>query len=291
MLANQANFRPIDRNVLDRRIGIHRSTRARCMSELRELGFISGTESHITVNDPFPILQRLEESDRLSREQAKIDFGIDEPKDLKPVKQTAEKTDFFAVATSAWNKHRPNNYQKMRLLSSQLLKAIDLHIAALNLKRHDYDGFFSVLSAGVNRSKFWSEENSSKTLQSIVGVGSPQSQKYQNVQTLYNEGLEFGTSEPKEEADRNDIIMLPSSMRKVIDEYDELHHTYYKLSRQNFGNYEALTPRIIEVENKIREAGLDPAKFRMKYQLPSWPSSVPEPAKSRKTFWRYDDEL
>lgn len=293
VLANQANFRPIDRNVLDRRIGIHRSTRARCMAELREFGFITGTESHIIINNPFPILNSLEESDKQSREQARIDFGLAEiTKEEKPKANiNTEKRNYFEEATQAWNKFRPDNYQKLRQLSSQLLKAIDLHMDALGIKRHDYNTFFSVLVAGVKRSKFWSEENGSKTLQSIVGIGSPQYKKYQNVQTLYNDGLEHGAVIEKNETNRQDTITLPVEWRQVIDEYDELHHMFLNMSRKDPDNLPKLSPRIIAIEKRIKEAGLDPALFRMKFQLNNWPTETPEPAKTRKVFWRYEDEL
>jgi hypothetical protein len=175
-------------------------------------------------------------------------------------------------------------------MSSQLLKSIDLHISALNLKAYSYEEFFSVLKTGIEHSQFWSKENSSKTLQSIVGIGSPQAKKYQNVYNLYNDGLNYEKSKATEEEDRRDEMVIPSKLRKLIDEYDELHFMYYDLSRNDPNNLDILTDRIISTENAFKEAGLDPARFRMKYQLPSWPSSVPEPEESRERFWCYDDE-
>ena len=287
VLANQANFRPIDRTVLDRRIGIHRSTRLRAMTELRDAGFISGTDSHIVVHDPGPILKKLDKEDRFSREIARAELGIEEdvaPAEPKPVQP---RTDYFDAATEAWNSYRPSGYAKIRRLSSQVLKAVDLHMKALGLKQHGYEHFFSTLKGGIEKSDFWSRENTSKTLQSITGVGQPQDKKYQNVYVLYNEGLEHGPSEKVTESERPKEVVLADYMEDVIDTYDDLHHTYLKLQRSDPGKLEELTDRIIEVEELFVKEGLDPAMFRLKYDLISWPTDVPSPKESRATFWRY----
>lgn len=287
VLANQANFRPIDRTVLDRRIGIHRSTRLRAMVELREAGFVSGTDSHIVVHDPVPILKKLDKEDRFSREIARTELGIED--DLTPAepKLVQPRADYFEIATEAWNSYRPSGYAKIRRMSSQILKAVDLHIKALGLKTHGYEHFFSTLKGGVEKSDFWSRQNASKTLQSIIGVGQPQDKKYQNVHALYNEGLEHGPSKKVEESERPKEVILPDHMEDVIDIYDDLHHTYLKLQRSDPGKLEELTDRILEVEELFRKEGLDPAMFRLKYDLMSWPSDVPLPTESRTTFWRY----
>lgn len=290
VLANQANFRPIDRSVLDRRIGIHRSTRLRAMAELREAGLISGTESHLIVHDPVPILQRMDAEDRRSRDIARAEIGIDCEATPVQEKRSPERVDHFEAATEAWNSYRPANYGKIRRMSSQVLKAVDLHIKALGLDSHSYTHFFSILKAGIERSDFWSKENSSKTLQSIVGVGQPQSKKYQNVHALYNDGLEYGAAKATEEKDRVDELILPARVRSLVNNYDELHYLYSKLERSNPGQLETLTSRIIETEDEFRKQQLDPARFRMKYQLSSWPTDVPEPQMPRERFWRYDDE-
>jgi|GEM_PF-6705824 len=291
VLANQANFRPIDRTVLDRRIGIHRSTRLRAMNELRELGLISGTDSHVVVHDPIPILVSLEKEDALSREIAKTELGIDPVSEVvEAKKQSKASVDYLEAARISWNSYRPANYSKVRRMSSHILKAIDLHIRALGVQAHDYDNFFSIIKAGIEKSDFWAKANNNKSLQSIVGTGQPTSQKYANVYSLYNEGLEYGAAIPTEEDKRKDDLILSSKLRTVIDTYDELHYSYSKIWRSS-GNLDSLTDRIIETEERFREAGLDPAKFRMKYQFDSWPTDVPAPEVSRERFWRYDDEL
>lgn len=287
VLANQANFRPIDRTVLDRRIGIHRSTRLRAMAELRDTGFISGTDSHIVVHDPAPILKKLDKEDRFSREIARAELGIEEDAAPAMPKSVQPRTDYFDVATDAWNHYRPAGYVKIRRMSSQVLKAVDLHMKALGLKVHDYEHFFSTLKGGAEKSNFWLKENTSKTLQSITGVGQPQDKKYQNVHALYNEGLECGPAKSVEESERIEELVLPDHMRNVIDMYDELQHTYLKLQRSDPGMLEDLTSRIIEAEESFRKEGLDPAMFRLKYDLVSWPTDVPLPKESRKTFWCY----
>lgn len=294
VLANQTRFGPIPKSVLDRRIGIHRATRVRCMADLKELGFISGTPEHVILHDPIPILAQLRALDAESR--AIVEQQMLEPCDeaiqpqQKPRKEKKE-TNYFNDATEAWNKYRPANYSKINRLSHQVLKALDLHMKSLGHKAHDYDGFFAVLKAGIDHSVFWSKTNTNKTLQSIVGIGQPQTQKYQNVYTLYNEGLNHGKAEAVSEEDRSDEIVIKSSMRKVIDTYENLHYLYYNLSKTEPGKENIFDERILKVEQEIRDAGLDPARFRMKYQLNSWPSDVPEPVDSRRVTWIYDDEI
>lgn len=291
VLANQANFRPIDRTVLDRRIGIHRSTRLRAMAELREAGLISGTDSHVVVHDPIPVLASLEKEDIRSREIAKVELGIDPTPEPEVGKnQSKASVDYLEAARVSWNSYRPANYSKVRRMSSHILKAIDSHIRALGINAHDYDNFFSILKAGIEKSDFWAKANNNKSLQSIVGTGQPTSQKYANVYSLYNDGLEYGAAVPIDEEKRSDELVLSSKLRNLIDTYDELHYSYSKIWRSS-GNLDSLTDRIIETEEKFREARLDPAKFRMKYQFDSWPTDVPAPEVSRERFWRYDDEL
>lgn len=291
VLANQANFGPTNKSILDKRIGIHRATRIRCMSDLRDLGLISGTADHIILHDPVPILRHLrkldDESRRIIEEEMLGPYEVPKPKEKKP----KEVVNYFDIATSAWNDYRPANYSKINRLSAQLLKAVDMHIDALGLERHDYSNFFAVLKAGVDHSPFWSKQNNNKTLQSITGLGQPQTKKYQNVHDLYNEGLNYGKANIVEEADRHDEIIVPSALRKIIDEYDNLHYMYYNMTRNDPSNLDTLTSRIIETEEQIRAAGFDPARFRMKYQLDSWPTDVPEPEVSRQRFWVYDDEM
>lgn len=291
VLANQSKFGPIDKSVLDRRIGIHRNTRVRCMAELKELGLLSGTSEHIIMHDPVPILRKLRKVDEESRRivEQSILGPYNEPpkKERKP----AEVVNYFDEATKAWNKYRPVNYSKLNRLSAQLLKAIDLHMSGIGHTRHDYEGFFSILKAGIDHSVFWSKQNTSKTLQSITGIGQPQPKKYQHVHDLYNEGLNHGKANAVREEDRCDEMVIPSNMRKVIDEYDSLHYMYYNMSKNDPDSLHTLNARIIDTESQLREAGLDPAKFRMKYQIDTWPTDIPEPENSRERFWIYDDEV
>ena len=291
VLANQIQFGPICKTVLDRRIGIHRATRIRCMAELKELGLASGTPEHIILHDPVPILRHLRKMDAESR-------AIVEQQMLQPYEEAPKRTvtpkqqvNYFETAADAWNKYRPINYARVNRLSAQLLKAVDLHMKALEHKAHDYEGFFSVMKAGIDHSVFWSKENSSKTLQSIIGIGQPQTKKYQNVYSLYNEGLNYEKPQAVKEEDRGDEIIIKASMRKTIDEYENLHYMYFNTSRTDPGKEQVFNDRIIETEQRIRDAGLDPARFRMKYHLSTWPTDVPEPQDSRKITWIYDDEL
>lgn len=261
------------------------------MAELKELGLISGTAEHVIVHDPIPILQHLrkidDESRRIVNEQ--ILEPYEEPKKKK--QKPKEVRNYFDEATEAWNKYRPANYAKINRLSAQVLKAIDLHMKEIGHEPHDYEGFFAILKSGVDHSQFWSKQNTSKTLQSIVGVGNPQTKKFQNVHALYNDGMNYTASVAVKEEDRCDEIILPVSMRKVIDEYDSLHYMYYNMTRNDPENVHILDAQIIAIEENLRKAGLDPARFRMKYQLDTWPTDVPEPEYSRQRFWIYDDEV
>lgn len=264
------------------------------MAELRELGFIAGTSEHIIIRDPMPILRKLRVADIKSREILEreifaTDFYETTKKPTEP--KVTVKVDYLEQARLAWNDYRPKNYSKINKMSDHLMKSIDLHMKSLKLEPHDYIHFFSVLKAGVEHSPFWSTENSSKNLQSIIGIGQPMPKKYQNVHNLYNEGLNYETTKAVPEEERFDDVILPSKLRKLIDTYDELHYLYFNMSRNDPGNLDTLAPRILEVEENLRNEGLDPASFRMKYQMTSWPSDVPEPETSRERFWRYDDEL
>jgi hypothetical protein len=292
VLANQSRFGPLDKSVLDRMIGIHRSTRIRCIRELRDIGLIKGTDDHIVLPNPVPILRKIIESTNKARAQAQemlLGYTNDNEVEL-PKKTKQEKVNYLEIAKNAWNSYRPANYSRVNVMSSELIKALDSHISALKLKPHSYEEFFAVIKVGIEHSPFWSKDNSSKNLQSIIGIGSPQPKKYQNVYMLYNEGLNHEKGEALDETDRQDQVVISSEFRHLIDDYDELQFMYYELSKNDPANINLLDDRIQQTEQSLRDAGLDPAKFRMKYQLSTWPTSVPEPENSRERFWRYDDE-
>lgn len=296
VLANQADYKPIDKSVIDKRLGIHRSTRIRCLEELKEYGFVKGTQNHIMLTNPIPILRKLRDTDNKSRAildsevlELKIQFNSEE--NDTSLHTSVKKVNYSLNAKNAWNNFRPKNYSKLNVMSGELLKAIDLHMDSLQVEKHDYEYFFSILKTGIEHSDFWAERNTSKNLQSVIGIGQPQPKKYQNVQALFNEGLNYEAALSLQEEERQDDIILPARLRKLIDSYDELHYLYFNMSRNDPDKLDSLTPRIIQIEQEFRKEKLDPARFRMKYQLKSWPTSVPEPTLSRKTFWKYDDEI
>jgi hypothetical protein len=202
----------------------------------------------------------------------------------------------MAQAVESWNLHRPTNYQKINRLSSQLGKAIDLHLAALGLKSGEYDRFFSVLKVGIERSQFWSNENSSKTLQSITGIGSPTTKKFNNVFTLYNDGLDSEDSfdlQRKKPAKAKRVVN--ASLRPVIDQYDEAQCAYVEAAQPSAPlatkrQLESRTRFLVETEELMRTSGLDPSEFRMLNSHVPWPTDTPSPAKSRERFWIYSDE-
>lgn len=291
-LMNQVGWPPVWHSALDELLGIHRSTRIRCINELKELGFISGTDSHYLLNDPIIALQKLIKDQIKTKEEVVKVLSSEEYLDMveKGASQDKEqsKRDYIQEATDAWNMFRPKDYQKIRRISAPLIKAIDIHMKDLGIKAHDYNQFFSVLKSGISKSAFWSTQNSSKTLQSITGIGTPTDKKRSNVYSLFNEGIDK-PAEAVDEEDRSDTIVYPAKYRKIIDEYEAAQYTYNEQYRNNRVTPE-LDDYVIRTEQALKDAGLDPIKFRFKYGMKTWPTDTPEPEASRVVNWTYDDE-
>jgi len=288
-LVNQVGFRSVSNNVMDRCLNIHRSTRMRCINELRELGFIKGNDSHIILCAPVPILLKLKKQRRWLEEQIEQMTSFDDVADQQELVTIAPKQhDYLQEATDAWNRYRPKDYQKIRRISSQLVKAIDTHMKELGVKAHNYEEFFSVLKAGVERSDFWSKTNSNKTLQSITGIGSPTDKKKSNVYSLFNDGIE-APSDSLSEEERSDTVVYPAAYRNIIDEYDAAQ-TLYNQAYRDRNLTDDHREYVIRTESAIREIGLNPASFRFKFGIKDWPTDTPEPNVSRVVNWTYDDE-
>jgi hypothetical protein len=290
-LINQVGYKPVSVSTMDRCLGIHRSTRIRCMAELRELGFISGHESHLVLMDPEPILNSLYKNHQETEEefqglvaQSYLEGGGHY--DLEP--QTPAKRDYLQEATDSWNRYRPKDYQKIRRISGQLVKALDYHMRELRIQPHHYDEFFSALKTGIEKSDFWSTNNSSKTLQSIIGIGNPTDKKKNNVYTLFNDGIEAPAA-PIEEGRRNDTIVYPAAYRKLINEYETAQHAYQQ-AYQNKRINDDVNGYVIRTEQALKDVKLDPTLFRFKYGLRTWPTETPEPKESRIVNWTFDDE-
>lgn len=291
ILVNQAGFRPISKAQLDTVLGVHRATRLRLLKELREIGLVKGTESHLLLVDPLPVLRELrkqrEVAQRTLAETILRDSSTPQPEKIKEPK---EKPDYFRAATEAWNAYRPKDYAKVIKLSAGLLQAIDAHLKALKIQAHDYNAFFSVLKAGVDRSDFWANQNSSKTLQSIVGFGSPTAKKFHNVFSLYNDGLEAPVAKPLTEKERRDKVVYPKSYQRLIDDYDEAQHYYYECYFKPDCATDIASQFLIEKEQALAEVGLDPALFRVmdhRADYVEWPTETPTPTKPREIFWTY----
>lgn len=291
-LINQVGFRPVSMTTIDRCLGIHRSTRIRCLQELRELGFVSGTDGHLILADPEPVLVKLHDQHRKTEQEIETlvtdsyaVIGMDGP-NVKAA--PAEKRDFLQEATDSWNRYRPKDYQKIRRISAQLVKSLDFHMRELRIDAHNYDEFFSAIKAGVEASEFWSKTNSNKTLQAIIGIGTPTDKKRGNVYALFNDGVE-APAKPVEEKERNDTIVYPSAYRKLINDYEAAQYSYDQAYRGK-GVNDGVIDYVIRTENALKDVGLDPAKFRLKYGITEWPTDTPEPEKSRVVNWTYDDE-
>lgn len=289
-LINQVGFKPVSLSTVDRCLNIHRSTRIRCMAELKELGFIKGDDTHLILQDPGPVLTALKNK----RTKAEVEYQevlsytdycaqVEDAPEQAPTKR-----DYLQEATDAWNRYRPKDYQKIRRISAQLVKAIDMHMRELRVPAHHYEEFFAILKTGIERSEFWSKQNNNKTLQSITGLGNPTDRKKGHVYALFNDGV-GAPAAPVEEVERADTIVYPAKFRKLIDEYEGAQHNYQQAYQGR-----TLTPAhddyVIRTEKALREVGLDPAMFRFKYGLKTWPTDTPEPAQSRVVNWTYDDE-
>jgi hypothetical protein len=294
-LYNQVGFHPVNYSTLDRLLGIHRSTRLRCLAELRELGFINGSDNHLVLADPMPILTKLFKNGREDKVKVETILSYDDyikkmltPGEVGDEPVTLTKRDYMLEATEAWNRYRPKNYKRIRRISAPVIKALDIHMRDLGVPAHNYDEFFSILKAGIEKSEFWSLHNSSKTLQSITGIGTPTDKKRSNVYALFNEGADK-PAQPTTEEDRDDTIVYPAAFRKVINEYDAAQHCYNEAYRNN-----KITPDVeayvIRTEQALVDLGLDPGKFRMKYGMKTWPTNTPEPSQSRVINWEYDDQ-
>lgn len=287
-LINQIGFRPVSNSVIDRCLNIHRSTRTRCLAELKELGFIAGGDSHIVVSDPVPILNKLRAKRRWLEDQVEEITSFDAKPLESMVKQEVKQRDFMQEATDAWNLYRPKDYAKIRRISVPLVKAVDTHMRELGVKPHNYKEFFSILKTGVERSDFWSRTNSNKTLQSITGVGSPTDKKKSNVYSLFNDGIDAPANATNEH-ERADTIIYPAEYRTVIDEYDAAQ-TAYSQAYNTRSVTDDHRQYVIRTENALIAIGLDPALFRFKFGIKDWPTSVQEPESPRVINWTYDDE-
>jgi hypothetical protein len=291
-LYNQVGFRPVNYSTLDRLLGIHRSTRIRCFAELRELQFLNGDDNHLVLNDPIPVLKKLIKSGQKDQIQAQEVLSYEDyVKQALSLEEDAPKTvkrDFLQEATDAWNRYRPKDYKKISRISAQIIKAIDIHMRDLRVPPHHYEEFFSILKAGIEKSDFWSTQNSAKTLQSITGVGAPTDKKKGNVYALFNDGVQQ-PAEPTEEQERADTIVYPAKYRKLIDEYESAQ-TLYNEAYRNRALQDDHRQYVIRTERELTEAGLDPAQFRFKFGIRHWPTDVKEPAESRVVNWSFDDE-
>lgn len=291
-LINQVNYKAVSMATIDRCLGIHRSTRLRCIAELRDLGFLSGHDTHLILMDPEPVLSRL------YAQHVKTEKEIQEIVDTCISKtqintkdgngDQLEKRDYLQEASDSWNRYRPKDYQKIRRISAQLVKSLDYHMRELRIAPHNYDEFFSAIKTGIETSEFWSRTNSNKTLQSIIGIGNPTDKKKNNVYTLFNNGIE-APAKPLDEAERNDTIVYPSSFRRLIDDYEAAQYSYHQ-AYLNGDRNEAHSEYIIRTEQALCDVKLDPAKFRLKYGIKEWPTDTPEPIESRVVDWTFDDE-
>lgn len=295
-LLNQVGYRPVSVSTIDSLLGIHRSTRIRCFAELRELGFIAGTDSHILLNDPQVVLAKLKEKRRATLSEVNVILTKDEYmelvtgslKDKAEAAALVEKRDYLQDATDAWNRYRPKDYQKIRRMSAQVMKALDAHMRDLKVPAHNYDEFFSILKAGVEKSDFWLNQNSNKTLQSITGVGTPTDKKRSNVYNLFNEGA-TSPAKPVEEEDRKDTVTYPAAYRPLISDYLAAQYSYQQVHNRPEHSRFAVDA-IIKAEQALKDVKLDPADFRYMDGITDWPTDTPYPTKPMVEDWNFDDE-
>lgn len=293
-LINQVGFRPVSVGTIDRMLGIHRSTRIRCLEELRSIGLVGGSDSHLTLKDPSAAFAKLKKERQRADEEAEEMLGLKgAPAPLiegEVVTAKKERVDHVKAAADAWNKYRPLNYRSIRRMSAKLVQAVDTHIKDVGYDAHDYETFFSVLQAGVEASDFWAKQNNNKTLESIVGIGVPTDRKRSNVYNLINAGIE--NPMPAGGSPRREHVILPAACRKLIDEYDSAQYFYNEayLVRSRTPIPQHVKDHVIRAEADLISAGLDPADFRSRYCIDEWPTATPEPEGTRVEFWSFDDE-
>lgn len=293
MLMNQVGFKPVSISVIDRCLNVHRSTRIRCMAELRELGFVKGDDTHIILIDPIPVLAKLKARKERLDQEIRETVEAAEDSEIANIgtlgnKQEPQRRDYPQEAAAAWNNYRPKDYQRIRRMSAPLLKAIDCHMRELRVPAHCYEEFFAILKAGIEKSRFWSVDNTNKTLQAITGIGNSSDKKRGHVYALFNDGVEAPAQATNEE-ERSDTTVFPSSYRKVIDEYEAAQHNYHQayLARKLTTAHEEY---VIRTEDAIKDLGLEPSRFRFKFGIGSWPTETPEPEEARVVNWTYEDD-
>jgi hypothetical protein len=266
---------------IDVALQIHRHTRTNAIAELCELGFLRGMTAGVVVQNPLTANPRLQYHSVVFEDGPEAGDGTE-----IPVTSRAEQL------AAAWNAHRPANYKRIAQPHAGLIKAVNAHMRDLGLTPYDYEAFFSVLAAGVRRSRFWSQENTSKTLASITGLNRPTEKKAANVLRLYSDGLEA----PREERvapERADTLVLPAALRPLISEYHAAQHAFamaYDMRRAD----PAHATRVLRAESAIRDAGFDPQLFRLLLpQVPDavWPTPIKSPAPGQTREYTFDDEL
>jgi hypothetical protein len=278
VLNNLADFPQLNKTDLDRLTGVHRTTRMRSIAALEYYGFILTDSDEIVINDYLAVIQYL-------RQYPPAEFIYQKPQ-VKDDSQT-----FMNQAAEAWNRNLPSGYAKMRKMSVQLLKSLDTHIASLGLTPRDYDDFFSVIKKGISKSDFWSSMNSSKTLASIIGIGNPSAQKFHNVCTLYNEGLEelaydnFNVSKDK--------IYVNRKYRDLILSYAAADYHYAELYEKGIDpDQSEFAQEIIDLEEKLKKNKIDPSYFRVPHkalQSGPWPTGTPYPVRSYRLVYTDDN--
>jgi len=295
-LANQAfRKRSISKSALDRVVGVHRSTRIRLLEELIDCGLVSVSSNtdRIILNEPEEALDKLETQQSAIRKKIKEEIlddlePISKPKQPKGETKAKPLTTEQAcvIAAESWNQNRPKGYSKIRQMSQHVLKAVNMHMNSLNCKPNDYDEFFKTLKIGIEKSRFWSKENVTKSLQSITGVGNPTDKKFQNVHSLYNDGLEAQDPNAEKFAE-NGYLILPRTLQEPLEQY------MWVQTQLSMTNDKALAqrckPQILEIEQTIRDHGLDPQRFRRNFCLTSWPTDVEENTTDKDFFWTFED--
>lgn len=296
-LANQAfRKRSISKSALDKVVGVHRSTRIRLLEELTDCGlvYVSKNTDNITLSDPEEALDKLEAHQTAVRKRIKEEILDDlEPIEKpKPKKEEAKAKslrmeDACLTAAECWNENRPKGYAKIRVMSQHLLKAVNTHMSSLNCKPQDYESFFKILKVGIEKSRFWSKENVTKTLQSITGVGNPTDKKFQNVHSLFNEGLEAQDPHAEKFAE-NGYLILPRVLQDPLEQYMWVQTQLSMTNDKNLA--QRCKPQIIEIEQTLRDHGLDPQRFRRNFCLTCWPTDVKENTTDKDFFWTFEDD-
>lgn len=227
-------------------LGCQTKARKNCLAQLVYHGFITIKPNGIVViNDPYEVF----ENEKLSasspvivenrlEEQCDIELtspiespNCKEQSTQEPVKTEKKqaKSRNVQLIIDAWNKYKPQSYQKLRTLSIKQLEAFDRQLKNLKKDPSETEDFIRIICTGISKSDFWIKTLPAKgrNFAAIFGYGNAGDTKLKNVETLY----ELGLSAPSGEEETFDIAETPQS-KEEINAYRMIKMNYVNAKRR-----------------------------------------------------------